>query len=683
MTRLIGTPGMGHAGWKAWVGRACIILLLWIPGVGQAQAPRIGTEVYLESWQTQQDLDRLFRILSDHHMPVARIFIPQSGYAQVDMAFAAAEKFGVKIDPTFSVSDRPASEEYLRRSAEYIRRTVRRYRNSPALDHWWLMNEPGHGPSTAPPAMHLFRNWLEKKYATIEALNAAWRRRYGSFAEITADATPGGAASWSAPAPFLDWAAFSRDRLTWVLQWITDRIREEDTAHPLHTNPHGVFGNLPQYDFPAWRNFLSSLGASIHPSWHFTMLDRDQYAIGVAATCAIIRGAIEPKPFWVSELQGGNNTWSGNRPLGPEAVDIAQWAWTGIGCGAKKIVFWLLNNRSGGQESGEWSMLDFQGNPSDRLLMASRVARTIERERGFFEYAAALERRVTILLSPESMFILARKARRGLAGREALAHVQSAMGYYETLSELGIPADFKYTDDFDWEGTTGHLCILPNAVAVPRAIAERAETFVANGNTLIIDGLTGYFDENEVNVLQTGFFFEQLCGATVKDIRAGENIFPLALDNVRRPLPAHLWQTEILNHTAAVAGRAGDRVTAVRNAFGRGEVVWVPSLIGLGAWLEGNDPLADWLVKETAPFAASLPVRFRWKTDDAVLQTLQSGDRYLSVVTNGKSKPVNVALRVNIDRTPRVLFSTDTERNTVIPAMLNLGPRETIVIMWE
>lgn len=661
---------------------AVSLLVSTLTGV-RAQ-PQLGAEVWLEPHYSPTYIDSLFKLMADHDMKVARLFIFQGNIPMFDQAFASAEKYGIKIQATLTIPEHPNSEEDLVRHAQTINSIVKRYKNSPALETWWLMNEPGQGPSTKPLAINQYRAWLEKKYGTINALNASWRRGYASFADIKYDENWGKSSNLSGMADYFDWFTFSRDNLTWIQEWIAGEVKKEDTSHQFHVNPHGIFGNLPQYDFPGWRRFLTSLGASIHPSWHFGVLKRNQFAMGIAATCDIIKGGSEPNPFWVSELQSGNNIWSGGRPIGPTADDIAQWTWTSIGCGAEKVIYWLLNNRSKGGESGEWSMLDFQGKASDRLTMAQQISRTINADKAFFSGAKPLERKVVILLSPESMLVSARKAAKdNETGRGAMAHMLSALAYYQALSELGIPAAFKYTDDFDWEHKTGYVAIFPHAVAVPRSVVKRAETFVANGNKLLIDGLTGFFDENEVNVLQTGFFFEKLCGATVRDIRTVDHLFTTKLEPVARPVPVHLWQTEILNREATVLGKAGTQITAVRHAYGKGEVVWMPMLVGLGAWLDTNGALVELLTKEIPQSITNgIPVRFSRKTDNVILQSLQNGKSYLSVITNGTDKPQEVSLTLTDKLSPTVIFTTGQKKSLFLPSTFTLDGRQTIVVKW-
>ncbi len=195
---------------------------------------------------------------------------------------------------------------------------------------------------------------------------------------------------------FVDCRTFWRQHQTWQLRFIAETIRAQDSQSPLHVNPHGLMGNLAgmNYDLPDWRTFLTTLGVSLHPAWHFGLLERrDQYALGTSYMCDLVRGASEPNPFWVTELQGGNNIYSGTQPLCPEPEDIAQWTWTGIAGGARRVIYWLLNARHSGIEAGEWSLLDLQGRPSERLTAAGEIAQVIQPMRLSFPLPTRWRRR--------------------------------------------------------------------------------------------------------------------------------------------------------------------------------------------------------------------------------------------------------------------------------------------------
>ena len=222
-----------------------------------SHTPQLGAEVWLEPQYTASYIESLFKLLADSHMPVARLFIGGSDMTMYDNAFASAEKYGVKIQATLTVPERPNTSDDLVRQAQNVKRIVGRYKNSPALETWWLMNEPGNGPSSSPFAMQLFREWLANKYGDIKTFNGVWRRNISSFEEVQYNEAWASASNLSGTVEYLDWYRFSAYRLTWILKWIADEVKKEDPNHQFHTNPHGVFGNLIQYDFPSWRDFLT------------------------------------------------------------------------------------------------------------------------------------------------------------------------------------------------------------------------------------------------------------------------------------------------------------------------------------------------------------------------------------------------------------------------------------------
>src|SRR4030042_366140 len=396
--------------------------------------PEIGAQGWIEPGQTSEEIYNWFEMLPDHKMPCARLFLMWNyieikpglwDFSLYDLAFNAAAKYGIRIQATLTANHGPShygkefwylnqgeeiltDKEQLSFAEVYINKTVEHYKSHKALEYWWLQNEPGQPPRNNELAMERFRGWLEDKYHKIDVLNHLWSSGFNFFNEIDYHPSWDGLPGFYSPRPYHDWHNFWRDHLTWFLNWISDQIRKYDPIHPIHVNPHAVFDILPQYDLPSWRNFLNSLGASIHPSWHFGLLERDQYALGVSATCQIIKGAIDPKPFWISELQGGNNIFSSKRPMYPYPKDIGQWVWAGIGSGAEKIIFWCLNARRAGNEAGEWAMLDYQGNPSERLEEVSRITSILSENKDLMSGAHPAASSVTIILSPDTMLLQSR-----------------------------------------------------------------------------------------------------------------------------------------------------------------------------------------------------------------------------------------------------------------------------------
>lgn len=84
------------------------------------------------------------------------------------------------------------------------------------------------------------------------------------------------------------------------------------------------------------------------------MFSLREYPLGVSLMSDIIRHNALGNPFWITELQGGNVTASGNVPYCPTAAHTAQYLWTAIASGAEGVIFWSLNQRAAVMEAGEW-----------------------------------------------------------------------------------------------------------------------------------------------------------------------------------------------------------------------------------------------------------------------------------------------------------------------------------------
>lgn len=683
------------------------ILFLICSAETWAQRPQIGAQVWIEPGQTPAQIDQWFHDLARMDMPVARLFLmwdylePSPGKWNFDLydeAFRAAEKYHVRVvatltpngPPPFRGGDGtqgvrlPPTTESRQAAAVYIDKVVAQYRRSPALDTWLLDNEPGQPPSPDPAAVTSFRSWLDQHYASIDALNKAWGKDYRSFAEIPAP-QPGG--EWNRN-PELDWNTFWEQYQTTQLRWLADEVRTVDRAHPVHVNPAGLLNNLAGLsdDLPAWRSFLDSLGCSIHPAWHFGILKRDQFALGVSYINDLVRGSIEPKPYWITELQGGNNIYSSPRPMEPTADDIAQWMWTSIGSGADRVIFWLLNAREQGVESAEWSLLDFQGNPSERLKTASAIAQITEAHQEFFAGASAYQSPVTIILSLETMTFEEAYHDSDDPARARDAHNLAAMGFYEALSEVGPPPRVKYFDDYDWSSPskTPRVAILPDARMLTSAQIEALGAFVKNGNTLIVSGLTGFYGPHALAWSLAGDPLSAVTGGSFKEVHM-RAISPLVeLDQpVGTKLPSRYWISSIVPEAAQSLGKEnGEIIATERTVLGGGRVIWIPSPIGIGAWTIDPLPLAQYLRASLSNVTGTEPFTFQEPQKGCLMRVLQNGRSYVSVVTNGTSDVIRCEVHTPAGYRVTNIWGTPAQQSEN-RAVFTLSPRGTSVALWQ
>ena len=222
--------------------------------------------------------------------------------------------------------------------------------------------------------------------------------------------------------------------------------------------------------------------------------------------------------------------------------------------------------------------------------------------------------------------------------------------------------------------------ILPHVSSLTPEQARDLEAFVRGGNTLLVTGLTGFYDA-DARFLPAGRWpLRDLLGARPKDVQTAERA-DVAWSHPALTLPGRLWVGEVANDSAEVAAQQDGRVTAVRKHAGQGEVVWIPALVGMGAWLGDGAPLAELLGELAGPFTRGAPFRFERRQTGCLLRVLQNGNAYVTVITNGTAEPRQCHLRRPAALAPQLLWgaASSLTRDDAV----SLGARQTAVLLWQ
>ncbi len=645
----------------------------------QELTPMIGAEIFIEPGQTPELIDSWFKTMKEHGMSICRIRMFETymhkpdgswDYTLFDHAYKAGEKYGIKVwgnlFPATDFTDVggfkfPRSEEHLNAIAVYIKNLVSHFKQFKSHYGWVLINEPGSGKLPDEEfTKKMYREWLAKNGQ--QGINASG---YNVF-------------------PFNE-ERFLADYNVWFLQWLKDEVYKYDPGSHLHVNNHAIFQNVAEYNFPQWRNILTSLGGSAHASWHFGYFNRSQYTVAMSANCEIIKSGAGNIPWLMTEIQGGNNTYSGFNALCPTKEEISQWLWTVIGSGGKGGIFWSLNPRASGFEAGEWAMVDFKNQPSDRLTAAGNVAKVLNNNALLFARATAMESDIHILYTRESLWVEKKLQTGGphLEGRDTGGVMKSALSWFEALGEMGIQSNLKEIGEFDFGKTSykGTTIILSHQISIPSAYRQPLEAFVSKGGKLIVDGLTAYYDENAHCTMQTGFPFEKLFGAGISEFKLEGNLFDVKLNTPSVSLPGHCWRGYMTLSGATPMGFIGKEAIAARNKYGEGEVVWIPSLVGLAGRIQGYKNLQAFLGQELSNTLAAVPLRFKTPQKQMLMKLLKSDNAVISVIINKNKEAANLELTMNKKLTPSLLYSSASTK--AITPVLKVGPEETMVIKWQ
>lgn len=592
-----------------------------------AGIPSVGAQVFIEPGQSSSQVDGWFSLMQEQGMKVCRIrmfeeYMHSGGtwdFSIFDRAFDAAARHGVKIFATLFPADPdrsiggfkfPFTEQHKRDIADYIQHLVCHYKEHEALLGWVLLNEPGTDgilPDT-PYSRSEFDSWLAAHPATDSG-------GYPKLMDFNSE-------------------SFLVDHTSDFLGWIAAEIRKYDSSHKLHVNNHQIFDNIAEYNFPAWREFLTSLGASAHPSWHFGYFSRDRYPLALAANCSIVRSGAGPLPYWITELQGGNNTYSAFRAFCPTADEIRQWMLIGIASGIDGLLFWTLNPRAVGGEAGEWGLIDFAGGASDRLSAAGEIISLMEGNPAVFEGITPVNPDVTLLYLRESLWA-ERKVQLGdlddtmYEGRHKGGVIKSVLAFYEMLLQNGIGAEISEARELDWnrDDYTGHTIILAGQICLPSMLTPLLRNFVSRGGKLIVEGLSGWYDENMRCTFQTGFDLEDVFGGNLLESKCTPGDFEISVEGTR--VKVHLWE-----------GFFEKENRSLRNSYGKGQVLWIPSCIGLGARRSGDYSALESLI---LPELASAPSVRRARSGITVLN-FNSASKTGSLVINKSGRKARVRL---------------------------------------
>ena len=643
--------------------------------ITKGSKPFIGAQIFIEPGQSESQLDNCFNLMKKSKMEVCRIRMfelymkDQEGkwdFSLFDRAFHLAEKYGIKVYATlFPKTDFsdiggfkfPHTEQHLQEIAEYIKQVVTHFSNYSCLSAWVLMNEPGTTdiPWNESFTQNLYEKWVQEHH--FEEYN---KKGY-SIVNFEQD-------------------KFILAYQNWYLKWLANQVLKYDQRHELHVNPHNIFRLSRYYDFLAWRDFLDTFGGSAHASWHFSDFSRNHYPVAMSANAELLRAGAGEKPWLMTELQGGNNIYSGAIPLCPTKEEITQWLWVNLASEAKGGIFWSFNTRSTGAEAGEWGMIDFDGNATDRLEAAAYIAQFINRNKEEMSDVHVLESGITVLYTRTSLWTesLQNKGKIGVLERGNMV-MQSPIAYFEALTEMGLQANFCEINEFDFSRSDyeGKVIILSNQISLSVKDIANLEKFVSKGGFLWVDGLSGLYDDQAHCTMVSGFAFEKLLGARPLEFKMVNKNFDIGIDSIA----GYLWQGSlVLNGASGIINENKELIGSV-NQLDRGKVIWIPTPIGLGARLvEDYKYLSLWIKKYLPKHIFTDIPHFSTYENDMFMKNFKTNKNICSLVINKSGKKKTITISGISKRKGYIWFS---DKNAIIKNDTLIIPAEgTVVIKW-
>lgn len=252
----------------------------------------------------------------------------------------------------------PSSAVFRRYATGITRVIAERYKDHPALALWHVDNELGchvsefYGEEDA----EAFRNWLERRYGSIEVLNAAWgtafwSQNYGSFEEIL---PPGAAPTTLNPGQQLDFQRFNSWALMDYYRGLVAVLREITPNIPATTNLMASSATKSM-DYFEWAKELDVIAND-----HYLVAADPERQVELAFSADLTRGIASGDPWILMEHSTSAVNWQPrNQPKMPG--EMLRNSLAHVARGADAVMFFQWRQSFAGSEKFHSAMVPHGG----------------------------------------------------------------------------------------------------------------------------------------------------------------------------------------------------------------------------------------------------------------------------------------------------------------------------------
>jgi beta-galactosidase len=436
-----------------------------------------------------------------------------------------------------------------------------------------------------------FHEWLKRKYGSLDALNAAWKRRYSAWDEVMPGKLP--------PRPYTEMMAFSHF-ITWRSDQLAIRRARviKDIVGEVPVTIHGPSPCVLQGNFTShpsvtaleqsynhvlnrgndWNmaDGIDGIGCSNFPVW-------EKYDDALfAARVEYVRSAARGKRLWLSEVQGGRSCQGYNNGDDVRAAQQQRWVYNGIACGADTILFWCWRDEVFGKETTGFGIDGDDGYADERLAAMRETGRFVEEHKELLDSYKSDPASVGVLFSPQSYYL--NYAQEG----DALKTMRSIQGYCRALTRQVIPyrvIEEEHLGELD----ELKLLFLPRTMALDAHVSDRLIDWVRKGGLLVTEAECGAVDSaglyrypqdralaNATGVREVGRRYSK---SPTIDFEIEGQFVSLKLSNWLTPhIPAGSTPRDVKGVQSFARNEHGDIVAEV--ALGKGRVLLCGAFLG-------------------------------------------------------------------------------------------------------
>lgn len=361
---------------------------------------------------------------------------------------------------------------------------AKRLGDHPAVKLWHISNELS-GECHCPLCQDAFRDWLRRKYKTIDALNDSWcttfwSHTYDSFDQVE---SPSPLGENSIMALKLDWRRFVSDQTIDFMENEIAALRAAGSDKPATANLMYHFGGIDYFklaekiDVASWDNY---------PTWH--KKEEWETAQDTAFWHDVIYG-LKRRPFLLMESCPGATNWQSvsklKKPGMLEAASLQS-----IAHGADGAMYFQMRKSRGAEEKFHGAVIDHYDGTDVRtyqeVCSAGRMLEKLGEVTG-----AAKPAEAAVIYDWENCWAM--EGSRG-PRNEDMHYQESVEKSYRALRRLGLNVDVV---DQRCPLEKYRFVAAPMQYLFHEGFAEKVRRFVENGGTFVLGYWSGVVDEND------------------------------------------------------------------------------------------------------------------------------------------------------------------------------------------
>ncbi|WP_199615204.1 beta-galactosidase [Paenibacillus alkalitolerans] len=381
------------------------------------------------------------------------------------------------------------SPVYREKTAVMNGKLAERYAHHPAVVGWHISNEYG-GECHCPYCQDAFRDWLKRKYGTLDALNHAWwaafwSHTYTSWEQIESPAPHG---EKMVHAMNLDWRRFVTDQTVDFCRHEIAPLRAANPELPVTTNMMDLFDGL---DYRRFADVVDVVSWDAYPMWH------DAGGEGEGKTAAwfsfnhdLFRSLKGGQPFMLMESTPSLTNWQAVSKLKRPGMHKLS-SLHAVAHGSDTVQYFQWRKSRGSSEKFHGAVVDHAGHEHTRVFRdVTEVGDTLERLRDVL--GTSVDAQVAIIFDWDNRWAV--KDAQG--PRNMGVHFEdTVVQHYKAFWELGVPVDVIGRHD---DLSKYKLLVAPMMYMVDEAAGKRIEQFVGGGGTFVTTYWSGIVDENDL-----------------------------------------------------------------------------------------------------------------------------------------------------------------------------------------